>query len=1353
MRSRFGLLAVLIVNVIAFSALSFSQSATTSLRGTITDPKGAVVQGASLTLSNPETGFSRTVKSGSDGVYQFLEVPPATYSLTVSVAGFATIRRDKVILQVSQPETVNIEMQVKGTTEVVEVSGEAPLVNTTDASQGNVFNSTQLASLPSEGRDPVSILSLQAGVTFLGNSTNDTGTKPNLTEDSRGGAVAGARSDQTNVTVDGLDNNDQLQGYAFQGALRVPLDSIQEFRVTTTNSNADSGRSSGAQVNMVTKSGTNKVHGTFYEYNRSNLGQANDWFNEQAELAAGQPNSPGVLHRNTFGAWVGGPIQKDRLFFFGGYEGQRTNEAVQTTHVVPSDLMRTGVLQFPCTTSLNTLNAPMDPNCATSNPDFTVAPLNSSQNLVTMTAAQLQTLDPNCLGNGSCPWNGGADPNVANILGANPNAIFELYPHPNSDSVGDGLDFRGFTFAAPNPTKHDTYILKLDYKLTPSGNHSLFVKGHLQNWRSSSAPQFPGLPANDFLTNNSKGLFVGYTALFTNTIINNLRYGLVRQGIGDTGLGVSDYNYFRGMANFQGAGFTPSTLTNVPVHNIVDDVSWTKGKHTIQFGGNLRIITDNRTSNSSNYSYSFTNVYWLDNAGIANTCSSLDPAALGNSTDFNANSICGNNGTYPSVDSSWGVNYDFATAALAGLLTETNKVYNQDKSGHFYNPGQLITRNFRSHEGEFYLQDAWRATPNLVLTGGLRYSLLQPPYEINGNQVSSTVSLNNWFKQRDTAMRQGLPFYSQTPGGLVQMTLGGQGNGKPPFWSWDYKDIAPRIAFAYSPHADSGFLHKLFGSAGKSSIRGGYGIYFDHFGEGVVNTFDRNGAFGLTTALDNPAGSQDVDCTPRMTDLYTLPSASQSYCGQQVVGPPPATFPNLVTPPTGTDAGSFSIYWGLDDKLKTPYSHVVDFSITRDLGKNYVFEASYIGRFAHHLLQEEDLAMPLDVVDPSSKMDYFKAATLLTQAANGGTDVASLAAIPFWENLFPQAAGKPGFGLGGGGGCAPNAGGMNSSAFTATQAMYDMFSCFAGNETTALFIADLPQSYNGGDCAPACSTLGGNYGPFHFWDDQFSSLYAWRSIGNSEYNGLQLSLRHAMSSGLQFDFNYTYSKSIDAGSDAERVSLFEGFGFASQIINSWAPNQLRAVSDFDTKHQINSNWVYELPLGKGRRFGSGMNRLMDSVFGGWGLSGIFHWTSGLPFTMASGAGWSTNWELEGSAVQTGPTGKIGVFKKSSGIPNMFKDPQQSINAFRVPYPGESGQRNNLRGPGYFEIDSGLYKSWNITEGQRIKFAWEVFNVTNTPRFDAAQAAFQFGLTFGEFGAYTNTLSIPRVMQFGLRYEF
>lgn len=231
---RLAAFVLMVLSLISCSA--WSQTATTSLRGTITDPKGALVTNASVTLNNAATGFSRTTKTAGDGVYQFLQVPPATYVVLVEAGGFATLKQDNVILQVNLPATLDLALSVKTANEVVEVSGAAPLVNTTDASQGNVINSAQIEALPSEGRDPVSILSLQPGVTFFGSTQ-----QIDQSVDSRGGAVSGARSDQTNVTLDGLDNNDQQTGNAFQGALRSPLDSLQEFRVTTSNSNAEAG--------------------------------------------------------------------------------------------------------------------------------------------------------------------------------------------------------------------------------------------------------------------------------------------------------------------------------------------------------------------------------------------------------------------------------------------------------------------------------------------------------------------------------------------------------------------------------------------------------------------------------------------------------------------------------------------------------------------------------------------------------------------------------------------------------------------------------------------------------------------------------------------------------------------------------------------------------------------------------------------------------------------------------------------------------------------------------------------------------------------------------------------------------
>ena len=1319
---KFPFLSASLVLFLLAATMLLSAQSTTSLHGVVSDVKGGVLAGASVTLSNAATGFNRSTKTDGQGVYQFLQVPPASYQVLVQAQGFAPLKQDNVVLQVSTPATLNITVTVKGSTEIVEVSGAAPLVNTQDASQGHAFDSIQLTKLPSEGRDPVSILSLQPGVTYTGRHDHDT-----QDNDSRGGSVSGGRSDQANIMLDGLDNNDQLFGYAFEGALRSTLDSLQEFRVTTTNANADAGRSSGAQVNLVTKTGTNAWHGTLYEYHRPTFTAANDPFNKQAQLKAGLPNIPGKVLRNTFGGTFGGPIRKDRAFFFVAYEGDRLRESLQTTRTVPSDELRQGIVRYRC----DSTEDPDNCNTGFTAPGVTVtnAPgLGATELLVTMDRAAFAATDTVCTE--TCPLGPGANQAVLDV--------FNLFPSPNSDASGDGLDYRGFTFAAPNPNNLNTYIAKLDFRLTPNGNHSLFIRGNLQNDRILAAPQFPGQPANYVNTANNKGIAVGYTALLSNTLINNFRYSFVRQGNGSVGLSTENIADFRGLDD--PTGFTRTTLNNVPVHNFVDDISWTKGKHTFQFGSNWRLVGNNRLSDLQSNSSALTNVYWLDNAGIANTDSSLDPGAFG----------------YPLVSSAFSVDYDFAATAVAGLLPEVDTVYNQDKTGALIPNGQLVPRHFHSFEGEFYAQDVWRVTPHLVLTGGLRYSLLQPPYETRGNQAAPDISLNQFFQQRGQDMLLGQVFRP-----TITLDISGQANGRKPYWDWDYRNLAPRFAFAYSPHSDNGFWRRLLGSANKSSIRGGYGLYFDHFGQGVVNTFDRQGSFGLTTILLNPAGTQDVDCTARFSGLTSIPSGT--FCDQSVSPPPPGTFP--VVPPGGTDPGSFAIYWGLDDKLKTPYSHVFDFSITRELAPNFVLEVSYTGRLGRRLLQESDLAMPLNLVDPRSKTTYFEAATQLAKLAEAGTQVSDVQPIPYWENMFPAAAGPAnGTRLWG---CSEIPLGTFSafSTVSATQAMYDLFGCFLHNETTALFFADTPQGWNGNNCFPACSTVNGDTGPFHLFHDQFSSLYAWRSQGTSAYHSLQATIRHSMSHGLQFDFNYTFSKSIDIGSNAERINQYESGvngtgGFGSQVINAWSPAQLRSVSDFDTTHQFNANWIYDLPFGKGKRVGAAWHGAANAIAGGWSLSGLARWTSGYPFTIYSGDGWATNWELQGTSFLTGNAGDVGgVYRDpTSGDPNMFRmaitDPQNLHDQFRSTYPGESGQRNVFRGPGYFGVDLGLGKTWEFSETRNAEFRWEVFNVTNSVRFDAASSSVNESLSdSGSFGKYQSTLTTARRMQFSLRYTF
>jgi hypothetical protein len=410
---------------------------------------------------------------------------------------------------------------------------------------------------------------------------------------------------------------------------------------------------------------------------------------------------------------------------------------------------------------------------------------------------------------------------------------------------------------------------------------------------------------------------------------------------------------------------------------------------------------------------------------------------------------------------------------------------------------------------------------------------------------------------------------------------------------------------------------------------------------------------------------------------------------------------------------------------------------------------------AHRLLQEEDLAMPLNLTDPTSGTSYFQAATALAQQYRAGVGIENIQPIPYWEDLFPGAAGASANQIGCSFfGCGVPCLGTAPTNVTATQAMYDLFCTYAGNETTALEVADVPGLITG-SCYPACSKSNGGKG-YAYYNPQYSSLYGWFSNGNSTYNAAQFSLRRRMVHGLEFDVNYTFSKSIDTGSNAERINQFEGGGFASQVINAWFPKQLRAVSDFNNKHQFNANWVWELPFGQNKAFGSGMGRFANAVIGGWTLSGLWRWTSGYPFTVSSGFGWATNFELESAAILNAPAPKTGTFKIGGTTPNVFKDPTSALGAFRQSFPGESGQRNELVGPGTFNIDAALSKSWKITESQAVKFTWETFNITNTPRFDVGTMQLNGNNSISNsssFGNFSSTLSQQRVMEFAMRYTF
>src|SRR5713226_467823 len=392
LRSFLKIACLLCLITLSLASRTMGQSDTGTISGVITHATGGTVAGATVELESVDRGSVTEAVSNSSGIYVFASVQPGQYHLAVRMTGFREVNFLGLIVNTQDHIEQNFQLQVGSTSESITIESEAPLVNTTDASLGRSFETRQVEQLPIEGRNVVELLSLQPGVSYLGNQIN-------ADRDSRSGSVNGARSDQSNVTLDGVDVNDQTNGYAFTSVLRNTQDSIQEFRVATSNANADAGRSSGAQVSLVTKGGTNSFHGSAYEYNRNPSFTANEYFNKQTQLVNGAPNKQPKLIRNVFGGSVGGPIKKDQIFFFANYEGRRDREGVEEVRKVPTTSYRQGIVTY--------YVDPCSPICATK----------------ALTPTDLKNMDP--LGSGE---------NQAVLV------ALQKYPPPNDPTLGDGLN-------------------------------------------------------------------------------------------------------------------------------------------------------------------------------------------------------------------------------------------------------------------------------------------------------------------------------------------------------------------------------------------------------------------------------------------------------------------------------------------------------------------------------------------------------------------------------------------------------------------------------------------------------------------------------------------------------------------------------------------------------------------------------------------------------------------------------------------------------------------------------------------------------------------------------------------------
>ena len=1170
-------LKILLVSLLLSTVSSWSQTGTSTIRGTVTDPQGRVVPGATLTLTNVETNAVRTTKSTDSGTYAFDLITPAEYRLEVEAKGFKKQVVNKVEALIGKPTETNVTLGVGAATEVVEVTSSAQeaLINTQDATLGNTFDSLQITQLPLEARNLVDLLSLQPGST-------------------REGYVTGARADQANVTLDGVDINNAQTGNAeiprstnslIIGALnndrgditngpvlRLNSEAIEEFRVTTANGNANQGRSSGSQVNLATKGGTNNWHGAASEFYRSRGFTANDWFNNHATPQVARP----PLQRNTFEGALGGPILKNKAFFFYDYAGRHDASSQSVARTVPLPTLGQGMINYQYCAN---------PSCSSVLP----ASLNLAQNQSAYSATGINATAVTALA-----------------------AVSAQFPN-NDVTTGDQLNTGGFRFNAPTPTRLNSHVAKLDFNLT--NTQTAFVRANVIYDHQTLPQWLPGTPS-PLVWSHPWGLAAGHTWTINNQLVNNFRYGFTRQSFTSGGDSTENDIDFRFVFQPNGQLHTVSRVT--PVHNFTDDVSWIHGNHTVQFGANVRLISNQRNSLANAFDFAETNPSFYAGAGA--------PVPDAFQTYLDANSLPGA-GTDPNHSCNSGPVISCreirdAATAIIGRFTEFRAHFTFAKDGSLLPAGTPAIRDFATQAYSEYVQDTWKIRPSLTLTLGLAYSLERPVYETHGFETQPSVPLGQYYAQRVAAGKQGTNFVDP-----ITIVSSGPANGGKPLYNWDKNNFQPRIALAWSP------------DGGKTALRGGFAVTNDYYGQALAVDFDLGNAVGYTQFYENHANTFDIGGSSKPLGA-PFTGFNQDVRNTVLPSDPNAAVPaSLQLPATPSSLDGLNTFGerierSLDSGLHAPTEYVWNFTIERQLPKGGVFAASYIGRMGRSLLARRDVTTFNNLRDPATGVDWYTAGTALEKLRAAGVDISQVPGqLPakinqYFDDMFPpQLAqllnnyeGLP---------CDPaqNQGGFdcnwtNAQAFLGYQTGNVGF--FNGNDYT-----DVQAEI---DLALAANGL-----PIRFMQPQYGALSTWATIGNSNYNALALSFRQRLKS-VSLDFNYTWSHSLDDASGLQSETGFGNFQTNGAFITN--PNRQRdnyANSDFDVRHSINADVVWQLPFGKGQSFVGNAGRAADAILGGWQLTGIFRWNTGLPTGVSpfDESQWATNWDVQSNSTPVG----------------------------------------------------------------------------------------------------------------------
>jgi len=1263
---------------------SLAQSTGGRIRGTVTDSSGAAIAGAKVALINEATNALREAQTSATGEYLFLEVPVGSYEVDVTATGFKKYQRKGIVLVLNEIASVDISLQVGGSTETVEVTGAPPVIDTSTTQLGAVMTDQSVRELPLSTRNTYQLLQLQPGVqSQLGADLFYGSDNPGVV------SVNGGRGRSNNYMVNGGDGNDI---FVNGPAIQPSPDAIEEFRVLTNTFDAEYGRNSGSIVNVVTKGGTNNIHGDAYEFFRNKVLNTKGFFD---------PYVPDY-QQNQFGGTLGGPIKKDKSFLFGSYEGNRLKQGLPsgnvylpTSNEANGDFSADGPLTGSVTDPTFASTLYNRPGCASAlqaNVPTGAAQLQALATGASTTAVPYSSLFPNSQIPTAC-----FDPTA--------NALYKNWVAP----AGQGL-----VQTVPNLIENDDqFTFRFDQNLSTTQHFTAYYyfddvnqNQPFSNFQAAGAnvPGFGGI----FKTRVQQ-VNLAQTSTIGSTSVNEFRFNWFREGQGDLNhpqnilpsLHDACGQYIPASECFASSS-APSTgiTTNIPgregvpfvtvaggfaignnfegelpqtgnTYQFSDNFSKILGTHSIKFGGDFRIQKfDQFLYYNINGDFSFQNGSSENSSSPAGTIANPTPDAY--------------------ADYFLGIPYQYSQGAAQGLDTTNYGLY-------------------------LFAQDSWKIKPNVTLNYGLRWEL-NTPYVDTGNRLQTfrpgqdTTQYPCWLSANSqTSLGATGPDCGPNsannayfPTGLVFPGDKGVPRG---LTSTYYKAFAPRIGLAYSPGWTDGVLGALAGGPGKSTIRGGFGLFYNPMEQLVLEQFSAEPPFGISAFVSNPL----------MNTPYLLQNGTQvPNNGGGIITQTPSTPCYDPSGPAGcVDWSLFRpilLYGEFQPHLKTQYAEQYNLTVERQLSSALLLRVAYVGTQAHHLLASQDL----DYGNPQTCLDLNTVVGAGTCGPFGSDSSYTFMLQPGQTFHMPYIPG-------------PNPNGPNTPCpFGKSQPAGCVITATAPTPITLVGL----RPYSSPNCNPYTGTGCPSDGV-----PVFSNIFSENTVANSNYNGLQISLEQSFSHGLLFQASYTYSKAIDQGASFENE------------LNPIYPNATRGLSLLDAKNRFVFSPVWQLPIPKKEGFAG-------KVANGWQLSAIITYQSGFPIRIQDQNDAELNssifFESTNTPYMTQPLQRLNP-KTTPG--NYWFNTANFCDGTQPGCPQPLGTFGNTPhalccGPALNNTDLVIAKLTPITEKLNTEFRAEFYNTWNHTQFENPDGNFSDS-TFGQVLKARD----PRVMQFAIKFLF